>query len=246
MPQAQATTPPDPGETLRLDDALKLAGVASTGGEAKVMIQGGAVRVNGAVETRRKRKLVEGDVVEVGDETFEIAIADVDDDEDEDGGAVAATGTGDEVGAAAGGVEAHDGGPVPIRAPGQGELEDDGDEDDEDEDDDDDWSDDEDDEDDDRMELRGGFDDDDEDDDALRLDDDDLARWAAWVEDRVADDDVEAVIIRLGALHPDALEAVFARLPADVEERVLDGLDAVLEGAEEDGSGGPGDAPMQA
>jgi ribosome-associated protein len=176
-------TTPDPGETLRLDDALKLAGVASTGGEAKVLIQGGAVRVNGAVETRRKRKLIEGDVVEVGDETFEIAITDVDDEDEE-------------------------------------------------------W-------DDEGIELRTGIDVDD-DDDALRLDDDELARWAAWVEDRVADDDVEAVIIRLGGLHPDALEAVFQRLPADVEERVLDGLDAVLEGAEEDGSGGPGDAPMQA
>jgi ribosome-associated protein len=246
MPHAQAPTPPAPGETLRLDDALKLAGVASTGGEAKVMIQGGAVRVNGTVETRRKRKLVEGDVVEVGDETFEIAIADVDD-EDDELAADAAPGGGADPDAEdddpVGGIAARDADPYPIRAPGAGELEDDGEDEDDDEDD---W-DDEDDEDDDGIELRSGFDDlDDEDDDALRLDDDDLARWTAWIEDRVADDDVEAVIIRLGALHPDALEAVFERLPADVEERVLDGLDAVLEGAEEDGSGGPGDAPMQA
>jgi ribosome-associated protein len=223
----QARTMPDPGETLRLDDALKLAGVASTGGEAKVLIQGGAVRVNGAVETRRKRRLIEGDVVEVGDETFEISIADVDDDEDETD--------------APAGADARDDDPLPIRAPGAGEL-DEGDDDDEDDDEDDDdegdvW-------DDEGIELRTGVDDDE--DDALRLDDDELTRWAAWVEDRVADDDVEAVIIRLGGLHPDALEAVFQRLPADVEERVLDGLDAVLEGTEEDGSGGPGDAPMQA
>jgi ribosome-associated protein len=239
MPDAQAPTPTDPGETLRLDDALKLAGVASTGGEAKVLIQGGAVRVNGAVETRRKRRLVEGDVVEVGDETFEIAIADVDDDEDEaEGGALGASAD-DEDDDGTGSTAAHEVDPYPIRAPGAGDLEEDEDDDawdDEDEDDDDD---------DEAIELRSGFDDDD-DDDALRLDDEELARWAAWVEERVGDDDVEAVIIRLGALHPDALEEVFARLPADVEERVLDGLDAVLEGAEEDGSGGPGDAPMQA
>jgi ribosome-associated protein len=225
----QARTTPDPGETLRLDDALKLAGVASTGGEAKVLIQGGAVRVNGTVETRRKRKLIEGDVVEVGDETFEIAIADVDDDEDAQGEEAAPSG-----------VEARDPDPLPIRAPGAGDLDDDlddDDEDDEDDDEDDAW-------DDEGIELRTDVDDDE--DDALHLDDDELARWAAWVEDRVADDDVEAVIIRLGGLHPDALEAVFQRLPAEVEERVLDGLDAVLEGAEEDGSGGPGDAPMQA
>ena len=242
MSHAQAPTPPDPGETLRLDDALKLAGVASTGGEAKVLIQGGAVRVNGAVETRRKRKLVEGDVVEVGDETFEIAIADVDDDEDgalaESGADGGVAGTDDADEDLAGGVAAHEVDPFPIRAPGAGELEEDGD------DEDDDWDEDDDEDDDDAIELRSDVDD--EDDDALRLDADDLARWAAWVEDRVADDDVEAVIIRLGALHPDALEAVFALLPADVEERVLDGLDAVLEGAEEDGSGGRGDAPMQA
>jgi len=228
----QARTTPDPGETLRLDDALKLAGVASTGGEAKVLIQRGAVRVNGTVETRRKRKLIEGDVVEVGDETFEIAIADVDDDEDEEGEAQAH---------AVDGSEARDADPLPIRAPGAGELDEGDDEDDEDDDED---EDDEDAWDDEGIELRTGIDDDE--DDALRLDDDELARWAAWVEDRVADDDVEAVIIRLGGLHPDALEAVFQRLPAEVEERVLDGLDAVLEGAEEDGSGGPGDAPMQA
>jgi len=237
MPHAQAPTTPDPGETLRLDDALKLAGVAATGGEAKVLIQGGAVRVNGAVETRRKRRLVEGDVVEVGDETFEIALADVEDDEDELAGA------GDPARApAALDAAAHDLDPIPVRAPGAGES----DEDDEDEawDEDDDEDDDEDGWDDERIEL-GALPDDDED-DALRLGEDDLATWAAWVEDRVADDDVEAVIIRLGGLHPDALEAVFERLPSEVEERVLDGLDAVLEGADEDGSGGRGDAPLQA
>jgi ribosome-associated protein len=44
-----------------------------SGGEAKVLIQGGEVRVNGEVETRRGRKLQRGDVVEVGeDERLEI------------------------------------------------------------------------------------------------------------------------------------------------------------------------------
>jgi len=240
MPDAQPTTTPDPGETLRLDDALKLAGLAATGGEAKMMIQGGAVRVNGAVETRRKRKLVEGDLVEVGDETFEIALADVDDDEATDAtepvgheAAVGQKAAGDDA------VAAHDLDPAPIRAPGAGELDepDDDEDDDEDEDDEDDW-------DDERIEFSLGIEGDD--DDAVQLDDADLAKWAAWIEDRMADDDVEAVIIRLGSLHPEALEAVFERLPADVEERVLDGLDAVLDGADEDGSGGPGDLPIQA
>jgi len=41
------------------------------------------------------------------------------------------------------------------------------------------------------------------------------------------------------------LEAVFARLPAKVEEHVLNALDEVLERAEEDDEG-VGDRPMQA
>ena len=46
--------------------------VVGTGGEAKVLVQAGEVRVNGEVETRRGRKLREGDVVKVGDERLEI------------------------------------------------------------------------------------------------------------------------------------------------------------------------------
>ena len=57
---------------LRLDDALKLAGLAATGGTAKRLIQAGEVRVNGVVETHRKRRLQPGDVLEVGGERFEI------------------------------------------------------------------------------------------------------------------------------------------------------------------------------
>jgi ribosome-associated protein len=50
-------------DTIRLDQFLKLADCVQTGGEAKLLIQGGEVSVNGAVETRRRRKLVPGDVV---------------------------------------------------------------------------------------------------------------------------------------------------------------------------------------
>ena len=52
-------------ETLRLDQFLKLCGIADTGGQAKLMIQSGEVQVNGELETRRRRKLVSTDVVEV-------------------------------------------------------------------------------------------------------------------------------------------------------------------------------------
>ncbi|HUG18678.1 MAG TPA: RNA-binding S4 domain-containing protein [Planctomycetaceae bacterium] len=54
---------------IRLDQLLKLSGLAQTGGHAKVVIQNGEVRVNGEVETRRRRKLYPGDRVDYGDET---------------------------------------------------------------------------------------------------------------------------------------------------------------------------------
>jgi ribosome-associated protein len=57
---------------MTLGRALKAAGLVGTGGEAKVMIQAGEVSVNGDVETRRGRRLEEGDVVEVGNERLEI------------------------------------------------------------------------------------------------------------------------------------------------------------------------------
>ena len=55
--------------TLCLDQFLKLTGIAGTGGQAKLMIQAGEVLVNGEVETRRRRKLAAGDVVECDGQT---------------------------------------------------------------------------------------------------------------------------------------------------------------------------------
>jgi ribosome-associated protein len=52
-------------EFIRLDQFLKFSGLAATGGMAKLLIQDGEVRVNGIVETRRRRKLQAGDVVEL-------------------------------------------------------------------------------------------------------------------------------------------------------------------------------------
>jgi len=57
-------------EAISLNDVLKLSGLTGTGGQAKQLIQSGQVTVNGVVETRRKRKLREGDVVRVGDDEF--------------------------------------------------------------------------------------------------------------------------------------------------------------------------------
>ena len=57
---------------MTLGQVLKASNLVGSGGEAKVVIQAGEVRVNGEVETRRGRKLEEGDVVEVGDERLEV------------------------------------------------------------------------------------------------------------------------------------------------------------------------------
>ena len=52
-------------EPLRLDHFMKRSSLADTGGQAKLLIQAGEVKVNGVVDTRRRRKLAKGDVVEV-------------------------------------------------------------------------------------------------------------------------------------------------------------------------------------
>lgn len=52
-------------EFIRLDSFIKLQGAAATGGHAKMMITGGEVVVNGDIETRRGRKLREGDNVTI-------------------------------------------------------------------------------------------------------------------------------------------------------------------------------------
>jgi ribosome-associated protein len=48
---------------IQLDQFMKIAGMVSTGGQAKLVIQGGEVLLNGIVETRRKKKLHPGDEV---------------------------------------------------------------------------------------------------------------------------------------------------------------------------------------
>jgi ribosome-associated protein len=54
----------DADPVIRLDDFLKWSGLVDTGGEAKLHIQSGEVLVNGEVETRRRKQLAIGDVVE--------------------------------------------------------------------------------------------------------------------------------------------------------------------------------------
>ncbi len=55
------------GNAIPLGVLLKLAQVVQSGGEAKMLVQQGGIRVNGAVETRRRHPLVPGDQIELPD-----------------------------------------------------------------------------------------------------------------------------------------------------------------------------------
>ena len=59
-------------EAIRLDQFMKLVGLARSGGEAKHLIQDGYVLVNGNVERRRSTKLRTGDRVSFGEWTVTV------------------------------------------------------------------------------------------------------------------------------------------------------------------------------
>lgn len=60
---------------IKLDAFLKLCAAAGTGGQAKVMVQGGEVTVNGTVCTMRGKKLYNGDLVRVAGDPAEYRVA---------------------------------------------------------------------------------------------------------------------------------------------------------------------------
>ncbi len=63
-------------EYIKLQDLLKFAAIASTGGEAKIMVQEGEVRVNGQVCTQRGKKIRPGDDVLVDGQHYTVSYAD--------------------------------------------------------------------------------------------------------------------------------------------------------------------------
>ena len=60
------------GDTIRLGQLLKVAGIADSGGEAKALIADGQVSVNGEVETRRGRQLHAGDELTAGEHALRL------------------------------------------------------------------------------------------------------------------------------------------------------------------------------
>jgi ribosome-associated protein len=60
------------GDTIRLGQLLKLAGIVGAGGELKAFLAEADVRVNGEPENRRGRQLHPGDAVTVAGEELQI------------------------------------------------------------------------------------------------------------------------------------------------------------------------------
>ena len=61
-------------EPVELHKILKFEGLVSSGGEAKLLIGDGQVTVNGEVETRKRRKMVTGDVIEFRGDQLQVQL----------------------------------------------------------------------------------------------------------------------------------------------------------------------------
>lgn len=60
--------------TIKLDSFMKWQNLIDTGGQAKIVIQNGEVKVNGKNETRRGRKLIDGDKVTYNGKTIVVRL----------------------------------------------------------------------------------------------------------------------------------------------------------------------------
>lgn len=61
-------------EYIKLDQLLKFAGIAQTGGQSKILIMEGFVKVNGQVVEERGKKIKKGDKIEIKGEWEYIVI----------------------------------------------------------------------------------------------------------------------------------------------------------------------------
>jgi ribosome-associated protein len=62
-------------EPVELYKILKFEGMVGTGGEAKMVISDGLVRVNGKIETRKRKKIVAGDTIEFDQDIIRIQLS---------------------------------------------------------------------------------------------------------------------------------------------------------------------------
>lgn len=61
-------------EPVELYKILKFEGLAPSGGAAKAAISEGRVLVNGVVETRKRKQIVSGDIIEFMNEKYKISL----------------------------------------------------------------------------------------------------------------------------------------------------------------------------
>jgi len=61
-------------EPVELYKILKFEGLVASGGEAKAAISLGHVRVNGHIETQKRKKIVSGDILQFEDEKFRVQL----------------------------------------------------------------------------------------------------------------------------------------------------------------------------
>lgn len=61
-------------EPMELFKILKFENMVASGGEAKLVIADGLVMVNGAVETRKRKQIMAGDVIEFAEEKIKIQV----------------------------------------------------------------------------------------------------------------------------------------------------------------------------
>jgi len=65
---------PREGPHMELNTFIKISGLASSGGAAKHLIRSGVVLLNGTIETRNKKKLYSGDIVEIEGKKYKVEI----------------------------------------------------------------------------------------------------------------------------------------------------------------------------
>ncbi|MGJ8641413.1 MAG: RNA-binding S4 domain-containing protein [Opitutaceae bacterium] len=63
-------------EPVELYKLLKFEGLCSSGGEAKAVIADGLVKLNGEVETQKRKKVLSGDTVAFNDTELQVRLAD--------------------------------------------------------------------------------------------------------------------------------------------------------------------------
>jgi ribosome-associated protein len=59
---------------VELYKILKFEGLVGSGAEAKAVVAEGQVKVNGDVETRKRKKILAGDLIEFGSQTLRIVL----------------------------------------------------------------------------------------------------------------------------------------------------------------------------